>query len=132
MGPCDSVCKVVGVKLDLAKLSVALASNTPGGVEGFTLEIAAALEAGKLSRKDGVRFEGETSVCRCPVVRQILSPQFEGPWKTHSLWQESLVQDIVAALKLLNFVFAINQVRRWLLLHSAPYGVSVARSIRQW
>lgn len=94
---------------------MALASNTPGGVEGFTLEFTAVLEAGKLSRKDGVRFEGEISVCRCPVVRQILSPQFEGLWKTHRLWQENLVQDIVAALKLLNFVLAINQVRRCVL-----------------
>eukprot|EP00435_Cladocopium_sp_Y103_P068545 s153_g31.t1 len=56
----DSVCKVLGVKLDLAEadLGTTLVMNTPERVDELIADIDQVLRSGVLSRRDGERLRG--------------------------------------------------------------------------
>eukprot|EP00438_Fugacium_kawagutii_P024944 Skav213201 [mRNA] locus=scaffold2826:375883:385109:- [translate_table: standard] len=58
--PFDSVCKVLGVRLDLsnAKFGIVKVSNTPGRVEELVGELNHVIRENRLSRKDGEKLRG--------------------------------------------------------------------------
>ena len=63
--PFDSICKVLGVQLDLKQPgdSLCLISNTPERVEELVQEINLILSSGSLPKSEGEKLEREAAVC---------------------------------------------------------------------
>eukprot|EP00438_Fugacium_kawagutii_P017954 Skav227888 [mRNA] locus=scaffold3865:39733:41610:- [translate_table: standard] len=72
--PFDSVCKVLGVRLDLnnAKFGIVKVANTPERVEELVEELSHIVQENRLSRKDGEKLRGRLQLARSQLFGRSL------------------------------------------------------------
>lgn len=112
--PFSSVCKALGVQLDLnnSKLGSAQVSNIPERVEELTAEISKVLDSGILSRHDGERLRGRLQFATAQLFGRSMNQSMRDLGKHIASGKKNLSSSTIGALKLLRAAPSANEPRQ--------------------
>lgn len=112
--PFSSVCKILGVRLDLneSRLGSAQVSNAPERVEELATEISKVLGSKTLSRHEGEKLRGRLEFANAQLFGRSLKQSLRDLGMHIASGGQNLSDSMIGALKLLRAALTANEPRQ--------------------